>query len=675
MPDAPLSTISPRTKRHLQSSMDHLLKPLQSNRAYCKVPYVCTEEYDGGDFAAFPERHGWSPEDLRQPAITPQRSLCDIESFVQTWLYFGLLHAFFGSHMKYSDFIHSDSDGFRLVTTSRLLPLSESFCEMCRNGMESFGDRIHDVDSYISKTHSLCHVFNKAVEQMSHSILLSVVLLADYLKQLRWIIVPDLSAYSVLNSTVGLSPLMRGRGPLHEKFLDQVGRVETLTADLIGAGWTCPAFVRRMEYCSVESRLYMAQMAPLISERKHTDCTVTRCNSLETYNNQYIAAHAEPTCHCKFLHPDEQLLNEMSRKGDIALISGDCDFSTSSIIPLQKADGITPYVAISHVWADGLGNPGANAMYICQLKRISAFVKNLCHGKPTPFWVDTICCPKLPDAKSPVLANMRKIYSDADKVLVLDRLMLSTTSPLRIMDCFLLLYASGWSTRLWTLQEGAVSKTLWIQCGGNETIPLDGWMDFFEKESRTLSQNMVYLETLVDIWKTVRGYFDEKGSTSGPPFLSIRALSHALKSRALTFSSDEPLCLGALLGLPTGNIARVPLDDRFKEFWRQVPKIPVNVLFSTGLTLAQPGYRWAPATLLSDIPWGNGLAAEDAVGLCERGLLVRTKGCVLHRSQNLAFEETFGLLDGETSWRHLVTLNDLEEPAHLPSIPSTKIGQ
>jgi hypothetical protein len=66
--------------------MDHLLSPRFPKHDLIEVPYLCTEEYDGGPLETYPERKGWST--LANPAFTL--------SFVQTWLYFGSLKTVFG---------------------------------------------------------------------------------------------------------------------------------------------------------------------------------------------------------------------------------------------------------------------------------------------------------------------------------------------------------------------------------------------------------------------------------------------------------------------------------------------------------------------------------------------------------------------------------------------------
>lgn len=81
------------------------------------------------------------------------------------------------------------------------------------------------------------------------------------------------------------------------------------------------------------------------------------------------------------------------------------------------------YVAISHVWSDGLENPNANALLTCQVKQIFRLVNNLyCTSRESiAFCIDTLCCPvELSSARARAIILMRETYQSANKVLVLD---------------------------------------------------------------------------------------------------------------------------------------------------------------------------------------------------------------------------------------------------------------
>ena len=87
-----------------------------------EVPYTCTEMYNGGDFHGYPERQKWDLQHLHQGKLDG-RSLRDAASFLQAFLYFGLLcHIFqtLGDLFDPSHFIRENESGNIVVTTRAL---------------------------------------------------------------------------------------------------------------------------------------------------------------------------------------------------------------------------------------------------------------------------------------------------------------------------------------------------------------------------------------------------------------------------------------------------------------------------------------------------------------------------------------------------------------------------
>ena len=89
--------------------MDHLPLPREPLLDLIEVPYRCTEPYDWGPTSSYPERHSW--EVLYSPGTTmyllngydPSKKA--LESLLQNWLYFGLLHEVFGQFSDLSEFV------------------------------------------------------------------------------------------------------------------------------------------------------------------------------------------------------------------------------------------------------------------------------------------------------------------------------------------------------------------------------------------------------------------------------------------------------------------------------------------------------------------------------------------------------------------------------------------
>jgi hypothetical protein len=78
-----------------------------------------------------------------------------------------------------------------------------------------------------------------------------------------------------------------------------------------------------------------------------------------------------------------------------------------------------PYVAISHVWSEGMGNPQQNCLPECTVRFIQA--RGQYGSGNAHFWIDTLCVPTHnKQAKNLAFQKMGQIYSRAEKVLVFD---------------------------------------------------------------------------------------------------------------------------------------------------------------------------------------------------------------------------------------------------------------
>jgi hypothetical protein len=80
--------------------------------------------------------------------------------------------------------------------------------------------------------------------------------------------------------------------------------------------------------------------------------------------------------------------------------------------------------------------------------------------------MDTLCVPVGDDHKElrkQTISQMRRIYENADRVLVLDNWVEELSVSSSIYEKELRICLPNWQHRLWTLQEGVLAQQLCIQ--------------------------------------------------------------------------------------------------------------------------------------------------------------------------------------------------------------------
>ena len=209
----------------------------------------------------------------------------------------------------------------------------------------------------------------------------------------------------------------------------------------------------RIGYC-------FAIQADKASEMRHLDCSSAACDILEAPIDSIAEALQDgviPLMEVRF----------KDRK------------NTDPYLVVKRADGKTPYIAISHVWADGLGTSEANCIPVCQLRgllhplyQIQDDINVMDKGSSTgiapimPFWLDVLCISvdiRYQNLRDFSIRKMHDIYQQAHCVLALDldfaRMTRRNTPPYEIMTKVVM---SGWLTRLWTFQEGVLPQSLYL---------------------------------------------------------------------------------------------------------------------------------------------------------------------------------------------------------------------
>ena len=666
--------------------MDHLLLPTDPVASKIgAVPYVVTTPYDGGPFLTYAVRQGrpWLslPPDSRKGIVEhmyPEKlqplEKEEQEAFFQTWLFFGLLREVLGDLYREEYFLVQDRNKSRksFISTTSLVPLlidalsirtgynarEQVSCEERSKPRVEYEDNTTKKFDHISDCLKLAaYVIRAAGLKMDGIIRFSIASVCEAI------------AYT-------LPPVWRKVGGMCETACFH----EAMRVQMLSAGW-CPSDVQRsIERFSRGQTLYFVSRMSRFSliERKHELCTPSRCLCFQFAPGAYNRRHREPGCECADL-------SEIARNALVRDVLGALEFEALPLLQIKKSNaGLdslsvevikssvkTPYIAISHVWADGLGNPVDNNLPKCQLSLISEFAAalNLAavqlegtlgstseKGSPLLVWLDTLCCPVEREGKKLALAQMRRTYEQASHVLVLDAsIQCYDSRKIHVVEALMRIFTSVWLQRLWTLQEGALAAKLWFQFKNG---PVYYGTLLTQLSSLTNpGADSRYLPIFGQIsWEhqflgVVRGSFpqspalDGAGRTAPAPLTETSTVNDVLTSldtgllhRSVSVAADESLCIGTLLNLPIKEIASGPEDAelRMGRVWRLIAAkyrgLPQQILIFKEPKLVEKGMRWAPKSFLSVSQSGSSSDRNlrwtgKSLGIPEEdGLLVKSIG-------------------------------------------------
>lgn len=344
---------------------------------------------------------------------------------------------------------------------------------------------------------------------------------------------------------------------------------------------------------------------------RHLSCSDERCEGCQISKSQYRTVHLTDGCSCDDYVTDSLVLDRILARGSLPLLQ----VKTASPLDEISVDAVnvqpeSEYVALSHVWADGLGYPFANSLPRCQLRHISNLAAAVgresgsagVDGKSL-IWLDSLCCPVQPDeAHKRALAQMRRTYEQATHVLVSDASLQPYDSrSLGEVEMCARILTSRWMRRLWTLQEGSFAKKFWFQFQ-DRAIELQVISSALYKIFATeIGRKGLVLDLLINA-NGLTAFSPNKKLSDRNPSPDVGNLLQALEHRFVSVPSDKPLLTGNLMHLDIEKILRSPADLRMQTMWSLLWSCSSWHTAEYSLTRqklsAIKGYRWAPVTLL-----------------------------------------------------------------------------
>jgi hypothetical protein len=510
----------------------------------------------------------------------------ELATFLQDWLFFGLLRAILPEEidLRVEDFIRTNDRGERYITTRKLVhdylePWEEVLGKLPRDKIEAITKRNQRVLKEASK---LCYHLSELPSAPGPHLFpplpLECVLPCALLGH----------ALSITNASPNIG--------------DAFNLVWT-TGDLIAEqmelqGW-CPFIVCGIEHShEIATRCYFTNLGGPKQKmaRNHARCTDTRCYQTEVKDAQHTTLH----CACAMLPSPVTVVAQAIRDKLTPLLQYEpaTSFAPSSL-GFGLSNSSSPYVAISHVWCDGLGNPKGNEIHNCQAKRLQQAVDRIFQGHKSEFtrdsggwwWLDTLCVPAekgYEEEQAEAIRQMKTIYAQADSVLIIDSGLDACDDNTSTLEVLARLRLSNWIRRLWTFQEGQFAKSIYLLVGSTprsweqltevaNRLPREGYQRRIAgdliKTCSTLFFPRIMDEAFVDEPEPLdpeAGRINmEVGESPGePPFITERVLSdlfEQLSSRVATEVRDEPQCLSLLLNLNTKSVQDAVKEEDRKE--------------------------------------------------------------------------------------------------------------
>ena len=633
--------------------MDHLKTP--RHPVYPKpIVKFLGRRYDGNDFFTYQRDCGIQISDIYR---SPEATVCirEVASFLQAYLFLGLARQFF--NVSDDDFIDVHRDGQReekIITTSKIDAFRLEWVIHASKTRKSNPSELYRLLERYSQCLEaaldlLALIGDPVREEMTEEVYISVKLLMQYLMNMMHIIHQPKPGMPNRRIECSEDYLILNR------FRDQ--------------GW-CANTIRLFSYHNnIEGMYYISTMDVKVPG-DHKCCTPSKCVANQV-GAKYTSKHALQRCidpsSCIFQGGSQEEMLSILKTGFIPLITYD-----SSKIQLIKSEERRPYVAISHVWSQGTGNPVSNSLPKCQLVRISEMVNALypVSARPVPFWIDTICCPlQPPEAYKIAMGRMTNTYENADKVLVLDSSLQDIPLPGNdsrkdsFEECLIRVFASPWMRRLWTLQEAQLAHRLYIQFS-------DGPLDIDDAIGKTIDCGNNLVDYMLERIASLDELSDEEQLKVIEESLRIRArgiygyfeslqnrlrlrqhdykiwlvyLESLMNCRSVSVAEDEALCIGTLLQLDIGRLLGVEAGYRMALVWIMLDErneLSQSLFFHTGPKLSYKGFRWAPKSLLRYEYEQLIIQTSPKAKRADEGLYFHTSGFVMDHD-NISSLENF----------------------------------
>ena len=474
---------------------------------------------------------------------------------------------------------------------------------------------------------------------LSEEVALSIIVLGLTLEQTQ-------DYHDGLSPNGGLSPEERQSVLVGDWPISEFARTR-----LDAAGLCKPEISRLQKFIFATGMLYIGSMQSTGRVIDHSRCSEVRCAAEDVDEKTYRTAHAR-TCdqaeRCKYVGPLLADIASVIEAGSFPVLALTKTESSADVeIRVEAYRKSISYTAITHVWKDGLGNPRENTLPRCQMSRFHQLLTSLndrneglsltraalsrFSKKSTVYiWQDTLCIPLDDRLRKKAISNMYDVYKKATKVLLLDQSLLNISSELPDEELCFRITASPWMRRAWTLQEGGLARSLFVQFADKQVHVQTLIENLFQRTKGPESYNITLMESCI----TLR-YIQECGESNENQLITVHG---GLRDRSTSKPPDKEICLATML-CEMPRILDAKGETRTQRIYEQLNFIPSSFFWHKQPCLSIAGYRWAPKDIFST--FANGSAAASRLEMKDGRLSVQAPGLIYRaRSHYLAKRAT-----------------------------------
>ena len=609
---------------HLLNDQDYAeLKDEIDDIPWLGFDHDSTKQYDTVKMQSYPLLRGWSQERLDALKIegtTPLNSLDELALF-QSWLFFGVWEAFLTRHLASKYFIFETPNG-PVIRTTRL------------QGVIGYAESLISKSDPREKedwARLLCYALDIA-QYWNHMLALFRSPVSKFKDTFDAIVQLTATCGETLKCLINLFPYKISYNTLNYYFWPEDPTREGKLHKRLGArGWCKSLF----NYLINDIGLCTAEYASLVNAENachldHRSCSYDGCSARRVDPKNRVTRHTNDYCRCDFWRPNLNAITLTYECGSFPLIDLDKIEESQTILTdcvrsFQNGED-TPFVAISHVWSDGLcsdTNTGLPACQMSSLKQLAA----LCKNESIPYfhliYIDTLCIPRDENIKKLAINTMARVYTTASIVLVLDSTLrtvnVGTSSAARVL---LQIITSPWNHRLWTLQEALLARELifafrdglykaWDLLGRGNTIPTPIGYECRLKLGELLVKK----------------------------HMNVLRIAGLLRRRNSSVPADEFLAVASLLKIPVEALTSKEGEDRCCEFWILVKHVPRGIVLQVQEKISIEGFRWAPRSLMGSKATIIMCPDGDAIVTATHGLRGTYDLLVIQRPQQLDFSK------------------------------------